>query len=88
MPSFCVSNGAPQVDVKESILGSGGGSVGREVASDTRGPRFKSRNWQNVIYQLYNQNTEETKIKKKGREWPIFKIVLAKHHQISEDCLG
>ena len=43
-------------------MGSGGG---RAVASDTTDPRFKSRHWQNFIYQFDNQNTEKTKIKKK-----------------------
>ena len=34
--------------------GSGGGSVGRAVTSDTRDPRFESQQWQNFIYQWYN----------------------------------
>ena len=46
-------------------VGSGGGSVGIVVTSDTRDPQFKSPHWQNLIYQLYIQNTEQTKIKKK-----------------------
>ena len=33
-------------------LGNGGGSVGREVAYDTRDPQFKSQHWQSFIYQL------------------------------------
>ena len=33
-------------------LGSGCGSVGRGVASDTRGPRFESSHWQIFIYIL------------------------------------
>ena len=45
--------------------GSGGGSVGRPVASDTKNLRFESRHRQNLIYQLYNQNTEKTKIEEK-----------------------
>ena len=38
--------------------GSGCGSLGRAVTSNTRSPRFKSRHWQNVTI-------EKTKIKKK-----------------------
>ena len=41
-----------------SELGSGCGSVGRAVASDTKDPRFKSRHPQNFIYQLYNRKDE------------------------------
>ena len=33
-------------------MGSGCGSVGRAVASDTRGPRFESSHWQKFIYIL------------------------------------
>ena len=38
--------------------GSGCGSVGRVVASDTRGPRFKFSHWQKIIYmeQLFTVN--------------------------------
>ena len=54
--------------------GSGCGSVGRAVASYTRGLRFKSSHRQKIIYwtfiycQLYwkDENKE-----KRGREWPI-----------------
>ena len=45
-------------------VGSGGGSVGRVVASNTRGRLFESQHWQNFIYQLYISK-EKTKIKKK-----------------------
>ena len=38
--------------------GSGCGSVGREVASDTRDPRFESRHRQNFFYQLHNRKDE------------------------------
>ena len=44
-----------------SLWGSGCGSVGRAVTSDTRDPRFESRHWQNFI----NCTIEKTKIKKK-----------------------
>ena len=33
-------------------LGSGCGSVGRAVASNTRGPRFESSHWQKFIFIL------------------------------------
>ena len=45
-------------------VGSGCGSVGRAVASNTRDPRFESQHGQNFIYQLYIYK-EKTKIKKK-----------------------
>ena len=45
--------------------GSGGGSVGRAVTSNTRDLQFKSHHRQNFIYQLYNKPTEKTKIKTK-----------------------
>ena len=42
------------------------GSVGRAVASDTRDPRFKSRQRQTFIERLFTVNcVEKTKIKKK-----------------------
>ena len=50
--------------------GSGCGSVGRAVASDTRDPQFETRHPQNFIYQLYNRKEKK---KKRGREWPILK---------------
>ena len=47
------------------MLGSGGGSVGRGVASDTRDLWFKSQQRENFIYQLYNKK-DETKKKQAG----------------------
>ena len=49
-------------------LGSGCGSVGRAVASDTRGPRFKSSHW-HILYGtfVYCQPYWKDEIKKK---WP------------------
>ena len=41
------------------MLGSGCGSVGRAVASDTRDPWFESRHRQNFIYQSYNRKDEK-----------------------------
>ena len=42
--------------LKKTILGHGQwcGSVGRAVASNTRGPRFESSHWQKLIYILNN----------------------------------
>ena len=48
--------------------GSGCGSVGRAVASDTRGPQFESSHWQTFISDIYLFTVnciEETKIKRK-----------------------
>ena len=63
---------------KELHWGSGCGSVGRAVASDTRGPRFESSHRQKFNYLLNicllstvywkDENKE-----KRGREWPILK---------------
>ena len=50
--------------LRMKAMGSGGGSVGRAVASDTRDPQFKSQHLQNFIYQLYIKK-EKTKIEKK-----------------------
>ena len=52
-----------------SEVGSGCGSVGREVASNTRGPRFESSHWQNLnwtcIYLFTINCIAKTKINKK-----------------------
>ena len=37
---------------KGAVMGSGCGSVGRAVASNNRGPQFKSSHWQKFIYVL------------------------------------
>ena len=42
-----------KLSLRES-QGNGCGSVGKAVASDTRDLGFKSRHWQNFIYQMYN----------------------------------
>ena len=48
------------------LRGSGCGSVGRAVASDTRDPRLESRHWQTLIKHLFTVNcVEKTKTKKK-----------------------
>ena len=50
-----------------SPRGSGCGSVGWAVASDTRDPLFKPRHWQNFIYQLiYQLYNWKDKNKEKG----------------------
>ena len=57
---------------KKSFLDSGCASVGRVVASDTRGPRFKSGHQQTLHY-LYTVNCiEKTKIKKKMPVMALF----------------
>ena len=66
------------VSKNQMQLGSGCGSVGRAVASNTTGPRFESSHWQKFIYLLNicllstvywkDENKE-----KRGWEWPIFK---------------
>ena len=56
--------------------GSGCGSVGRAVASDPRGPRFKSRHRQIFIEHLFSVNfivMKRQKIKERGQEWPFLK---------------
>ena len=46
--------------------GSGCGSVGRAVASNSRGPWYKSRHWQKIYIEHFIVNCiEKTKIKKK-----------------------
>ena len=45
-----IRNGTRATLTRTLILGSGCGSVGRAVASDTRGPRFESSHWQKFIY--------------------------------------
>ena len=50
--------------------GSGCGSVGRAVASDTKDSRFESSHRQ-ILFA--NNCVENMKIKKKRPEWPIFK---------------
>ena len=56
-----------QKPFKNYHLGGGCGSVGRVVASDTRGPRFKSSHWQKFIYieHLFTVNCE---LKRRNKE--------------------
>ena len=48
-----------------NIQGSGCGSVGRVIASDPRGPWFKSSHWQKLYWTYTINCIEKTKIKKK-----------------------
>ena len=57
-------------------MGSGGGSVGRAVASDTRDPWFESQHWQNFIYQLYIE--KENKEKEAGIGPPLKTPIVIK----------
>ena len=54
--------------------GSGCGSIGRAVASNTRGPRFESRHRQIFVEHLFTVNCIVLKNKnkrKRGREWSV-----------------
>ena len=53
---------------------SGGGSVGRAVASDTRDLRFESQHRQSFIYQL-SLNRKDKNKRKRALEWSIKKII-------------
>ena len=54
------------VVAKKVSWGSGCGSVGKAVDSDTRGPRFESRHFQSFYWILFTVNCiEKTKIQKK-----------------------
>ena len=50
----------------KGLVGSGCGSVGRAVPSDTRDLRFEFCHRQNFIFPLCNKTIEKTKIKKMG----------------------
>ena len=59
--------------VKCQTLGSGCGSVGRAVASDSRGTGFESSHRQKFILIIYCQLLmKRRKWRKSDREWPIF----------------
>ena len=69
---------------KKCCIGGGCGTVGRAVASNTRGPRFESSHWQTLyIEHVSTVNCiEKTKIKKKrSRMAHLFKKML------NFDCL-
>ena len=54
-------------------MGSGFGTVGRVVASDTRKPQFESSHRQNFVLNMCLLSTvlKRRKLRKRGREWPI-----------------
>ena len=54
-------------------MGSGCGSVGRAVASNTRGQRFEPRHRQIFTDHLITVNCIEKTKRKRGQEWPILK---------------
>ena len=62
-------------NVKNANEGSGCGSVGRAVASDTRDPQFESSHWQTFIKNLFIVNCAEKtkKVKKKEAGNGLFK---------------
>ena len=66
--------------LKVAQKGSGCGSVGRAVASDTRDPRFESSHQRNFIYQLYNR-IDKNKEKEAGNG-PSLKKVAQKSSNI------
>ena len=47
---FLFSSTAAHHQMLELCVGSGCGSVGRAVGSDTRDPRFESSRWQNLYW--------------------------------------
>ena len=61
----------PKFDI---FWGSGCGSVGRAVASDTRDPQFETRHRQNFIYQLYNRKEKNKKEARNGSYLEKFDI--------------
>ena len=70
--------------IAKMFVGSSCGSVGRAVASDTRGPRFEFSHWQILYWTLFTVNCiEKTKIKKKEARMAHF---LEKHRLVK--CLG
>ena len=48
------------------------GSVGRAVASNSIGPRFECSHQQNLYRNLLSTELKRRKLRKRGREWPIF----------------
>ena len=63
-----------QVKLKFKLVhGSGCGSLGRAVASDTRGPRIKSSHWRkNYSFNHYQLDWKDKNKEKRDREWHIF----------------
>ena len=62
-------------EMKLTMLGSGCGSVGRAVASDTFGMQFVSSHWQNLYWTfVYSQLYWKTKKGKEAGNWPFLKL--------------
>ena len=59
------------------LWGSGGGSVGRAVPSDTRDPQLKSQHQQNFIYRLHIFKKDDKNKEKEAWNGPSLKKVLA-----------
>ena len=59
------------------FIGSGCGSVGRAVATNTRGLRFKSSHLQKFIYILSTVNCVLKRRKKEKEAWHILKNFIA-----------
>ena len=77
MKLFYSSCGDLNVSLKDDSSGSDCCSVGRAVASDTRGPRFESSHRQNFIEHLFTVHCiEETKINEAGNG-PFLKKMTA-----------
>ena len=55
---------------KARFTGIGCATVGRTVASDTRGPWFESSHQQCFIMKILLLTVEKTKKEKRGRKWP------------------
>ena len=53
------------------VMGSGSGSVGRALTSDTRGPQFESGHWPNFWWTFIANCIEQTKIKKEAVNGPF-----------------
>ena len=67
------------LEIKKVLYGSGCASVGRAVASDTRGLRFQSSHWRTFIHIFIINYFEKTKIKKKRSGMEHLKRVQSKH---------
>ena len=57
----------------QSRLTTQGSGCGWAVASNSRGPRFESSNWQKIILNIVCYQLFWKEKSKRGREWPIFK---------------
>ena len=64
---------------KQNLIGQWCGSVSRVVASNTRGPWFKSRLWKNLYWTMFAVNCTEKTKKRPGMNGPFKKIFLYKY---------